>query len=170
MLGAVTIATIGKLQPCCLCYVQLGKPCRLYQHWQLVTTLKPHRHAYLLINTYIEIFSGCFLLTVNTKILQIQYIWRISSQYKIILIELCQLNNLRLLKFPEKASRQILASNQPGIVSWQVGEVSVQPAQSTPLEDEGELLAEVVHLQHQVGKEGAWGAEVGDRLPVLPKL
>ena len=88
----------------------------------------------------------------------------ISSQYKIISIEICQITNLRLGKFPKKVLCKRFASHQPSIVFWQVGEMPIGPAESDPLEEEGQLFAELVQLQHQVGEESAGGAEGGKGL------
>ena len=77
----------------------------------------------------------------------------ISSQYKIISIEICQITNLRLGKFPQKVLCKRLVLHQPSVVFWQVGEVPKGPAESDPLEEEGQLLAELVQLHHQVGEE-----------------
>ena len=38
------------------------------------------------------------------------------------------------------------------------------------VQGKGQLLAEVVHLQHEVGQEGTRGAEAVDGLPVLGEL
>ena len=90
----------------------------------------------------------------------------ISSQYKIISIEICQITNLRLGKLPQKVLCKRLALHQPIVVFWQVGEVpiAIGLAESDPAEEEGQLLAEPIQLQHQVGEESAGGAEGGKGL------